>query len=297
MTASLWEQLTRQWPRLGPPLRPCAEDLATAQAAVDEWALRSRGASAAATALIFGVTPELRQLRWPVGTRVIAADRSTAMIRSIGATCSFVVQADWCRLPLANGTCDLAFGDASFTQLNVEQAAQVMREAARVLRPGGMLVTRVFVRPDVDESPDEAWEELFAGRVGSFHAFKLRLLASLHDGEGHVKIADAWAYFAKRCACPQALADQLGWPVEHIQTIDAYRGQSTTYWLPTIGEFREVAEWAFEELACSVPRYEVGARCPTFVLRVRPTAKTVTSHRVRSRHGGIRTVPWKTYST
>src|SRR4051812_48386110 len=156
-TVPLWEQLARQWARLGPPLRPSDEDVATAQSVVDEYARRTRGR--AGTALILGVTPELRSLRWPVGIRVLAADLSLGMIRGVGqragtaAAGGWLVQGDWCRLPLADASCDLAFGDACLAQLRACRATAVLHETARALAPGGTLAMRLFLRPDVDETP------------------------------------------------------------------------------------------------------------------------------------------------
>jgi SAM-dependent methyltransferase len=282
MTVPLWEQLARQWALLGSPLRPSAEDVATAQAVVDASADRSRpDGRAALTALILGVTPELRSLKWPPGTRVLASDLSMAMIRGVGSGGEVVsdgdngnrgrrgtVQADWCHLPLASASCDLAFGDASLAQLKAWRAAELLREAARVLGTDGLLVMRMFIRPDVNEQPDAVWEQLLAGQIGNFHTFKLRLLAALQT-DAEVRVVDAWAYFAAKCNCPTALARKLGWPEAQVRTIEAYRGQSTVYWLPTLAEFRTMAATEFDELSCAWPAYEMGDRCPTFVLRPR----------------------------
>src|SRR5207248_8807639 len=87
-----WTEIARQWERVGPPLRPCAEDVAIYQSEVDRWS-RAHGAP---RALILGVTPELYRLRWPAGTDLAAADHTRSMIDAVWpGPRSAVVCADW----------------------------------------------------------------------------------------------------------------------------------------------------------------------------------------------------------
>lgn len=270
--APLWEQQARQWAQVKPPLRPSAADLAWAQQAIDRCAV---GREPAPAALVLGVTPELAALRWPAAGLVLGADLSMPMIRGLWPGTNgdgvrrVAVQADWLALPLARHSCDLVLGDGCYVTLRRALASPLTQSVHRVLKAGGTFLIRVYVRPDVDVAPAAVWEQLLAHRFGSFHIFKFRLLMSLHDGAGEVRVADAWEYFASRCAQPAHLAGRLGWPLDEVRTIGAYRGQAAVYWFPTVAEFRaRVAAW-FEEIACLWPDYEMGELCPTFVLKAR----------------------------
>ena len=268
----LWEQHARQWSWVKPPLRPGAEDLVWIQEVLSRW---PPPPSPGPTALILGVTPELTTLNWPAGSQVVASDLSRAMIRGVWPTDRMpgigkgAFQADWFALPLGDQSCDLVCGDCPLVVLRGAQAAPLVRSVRRVLKVGGTFVLRVFVRPEMDERPEGVWEHLMARRIGNFHVFKFRLLMSLRRDRGEVWVADAWDFFESRCPSVETLARHLGWPVEEVQTIQAYRGQAAIYWYPTVAEFRALATSGFEETACLWPTYEMGDRCPTFVLRRR----------------------------
>jgi hypothetical protein len=170
-------------------------------------------------------------------------------------------------LPLADRSCHVILGDGCFAALRYAQRFDLARSIARVLRDDAPFVLRMFVRPDVDDRPDDVWGRLVAGGFGSFHVFKFHVLMSLRDANGDVCVNDAWEFFDSRCASVTGLAERLGWSVDVIETIGAYRNQATVYWFPSLAQQREVFQGVFDELACTWPRYEMGDRCPTFVLR------------------------------
>jgi SAM-dependent methyltransferase len=178
-----------------------------------------------------------------------------------------VAQADWLALPLAGAACDLVLSDCGFANVPRAGVGALAESVRRVLRPDGVLTTRMFLRPDDPEQPDDVWEHLIAGEIGGFAAFKLRLLMALCRDDGDVRVADGWAYFESRGPDVDALAEHLDWPPATIRTIEAYRDQPTVYWFPTLAQFRAVVSRSFDETACQWPDYELGERCPTFVLR------------------------------
>lgn len=266
----LWEIQAGQWTRLGQPLRPGDDDIARVQESIDE---RVRTGGDATTALILGVTPELVHRRWPEHATVLATDRSMVMIKGVGLAADSAVrrpsvtQADWLALPLAGASCDLVLSDCGFANVPAVSAVALAGSIRRVLRDDGVLTTRMFLRPDDREEPDEVWEELVHGRIGTFSAFKLRLLMALCGEDGDVCVATGWDHFESRCPDIDGLAEHLAWPAAEVRTIEAYRGQETLYWFPTLGQFRAMVSREFDERACHWPGYELGERCPTFVLR------------------------------
>src|SRR3954454_13560901 len=102
-----WSLNAQRWALLGPPLRPSLEDTAAAVKALARWG------DVPARAMVLGVTPELVTLPWPAGSIVYAVDRVRPMIDHVlppGPDRQAIV-ADWCDLPLAARSIDVAVGD------------------------------------------------------------------------------------------------------------------------------------------------------------------------------------------
>ncbi len=275
----LWERQVAAWNRLGPPLRPSAEDLAGYEAAVEAWS-RQHGTP---RGLVLGATPELARLPWPGGANVLAVDRSPEMIRHIwpghpapgqGGLCG-----DWLNLPLPDHSRDLVLGDGPFTQLDYPKGyRRVARSIRRVLARNGRVVIRFFIRPDVKEPPEGVLTDLWNGRIQSFHSFKLRLAMSLQEHvEQGVELQAIWGYWAE-AANPRDLASRLGWTPEVISTMENYRGLAVRYTFPTLDQLRHVFEPEFAISKCHWPRYDLGERCPTLTFES-STAATHSDNR------------------
>jgi hypothetical protein len=249
-------------------LRPAPEDIAILERAVWRWHMAQ--SSSSVSALLLGVTAEIASLRWPRAVRLIAADHSLAMIRGLwpGAALGFpALCAEWDALPLGDASQDLVAGDGCLSTLIYPGGYEsVVRELGRVVRAGGMLALRFFTRPAISEPLDAAFADLRAGRIGNFHVFKWRLAMALHGTlEQGVRLADIWNAWHAQVPDPGALSAQLGWPLPAVLTIDVYREVATRYTFPTLAEVRAVLSGAFAEVECTVPRYELGERCPTVI--------------------------------
>lgn len=258
-----WSRHAHQWASVGSPLRPCAEDIEVAAGLVRESFV---GQARKLTALVLGVTPELATMNWPEETRVLAADRSIDMIRSVWpgvegqAMCG-----NWLQLPIHCGHVDCIVGDGCTTVLDSPaRQDELASELARLLPVSGCLVLRLFVRPPERESPEMVVDQLLGGRIGSFHAFKWRLaMALVSEPEGAVAVGEIWRFWCEMNIEPRELADRLSWPVEEIATIEAYRNASACYSFPTLEQVRAAFRPWFVEKHCLVPDYELGERCPT----------------------------------
>ena len=212
-------------------------------------------------------------MRWPAGTRVLAVDQSRAMIGAVwpGARLGFSAAcARWTELPLSAASRDIAIGDGCFSSLSGAAYGAMTRSVRRVLRPAGLFVMRFFNRPEESESATRVFADLSEGRIGSFFAFKWRLAMALHGAlaEG-VRLGDIWDAWHAAIPEPDRLASRLGWPLEKLSMMDAYRESDVRFTFPTLAEARAALRPEFDEIACRFGGYELGERCPTLVLRPR----------------------------
>ncbi len=179
------------------------------------------------------------------------------------------VCADWRRLPLDAGSVDFVFSDGCLSTLPYPAGyAEVAGELRRVLGDGGRCVLRCFVQREEGEPLADVLADLADGRVGGFHAFKWRLVMALQpDAESGVALADVWETLHAAVPDAEALCRRCGWSIEAVRTIDAYRGVDARYSFPALGALRGVLEDAgFSIYALAHPTYELGDRCPSFVL-------------------------------
>lgn len=265
---SVWKNQASQWERVGPPLRPSQQDHERLEDIIHEWTAKN----GAPRALVLGVTPEMARLKWPGGTRLLAVDRSQEMIDKVwpgypgpgeGVLC-----ANWLDLPLEKQSRDLVVSDGPFGVLRYpNEYREVLKGLHKIIQPGGYFAFRIFVRPEKEEEPATVYDAAMKGKIGNFHAFKLRLLmARQPDSRSGVRTGDVWKEWSDNGPGIETLSDKCGWPPEQIQTIEAYRGKNDIYSFPTLSEIREIVKAEnFSEINCSRPSYELGERCPTLL--------------------------------
>lgn len=264
--SAVWSRHSSQWRKVGAPLRPSAEDGALMMAAVAPALGRH---SDALEVVVLGVTPELVQLPWPAHTRLHAFDHSAEMIATVWQphprVPSAAQQASWQRLPLPDGSVDAFVGDGSLNALpTTGDYPEVLAELVRLLRPGGSLCLRCFIRPDARESLDAVAAAVAAGEVRSFHALKWRVAMALSEAPSFsVAVADIHAAFESAFPDRGRLSETTGWPAEAIATIDAYKGTQTRYTFPTMAALKAVCAPYFEVQEVLRGGYELAERCPT----------------------------------
>ena len=256
---------------MGPPLRPSDEDVAIASRSVAAW--REATARDEPSILLLGITPELWSMDTGARSRWIAVDRSNDMVRTVWPgpirPRDAALVADWRRLPCRAASFDLAFADGCLTNLPFPDGyASICEEIARVCAPRARWIARCFVQPARAESAADVLAELRDEGGGGFHAFKWRVAMALQaDASTGVPLADVYDAFADAAPDLDALAARRGWSPDAVRTIEAYRGLEARYTFPTLEQLRALfADCGFEILDVAIPRYELGVRCPTFVL-------------------------------
>ena len=248
--------------------------------------------------LLWGVTPEIAEMEWPQGARVLAVDRSEKMISVVWpgdiegkrkAICG-----DWFESPDMVECFDCVIGDGVFAFLNYpDQYKALLIRAHELLTEDGIVITRFFTRPPRPESPANVLRELCAGRIGNFHIFKFRLAMSLQsDVETGVRMGDVYNAWLEADVDRDELSSLTGWTLSEISTIDQYRDMETRRNFPSLEEFDELISEYFKRVDYCIPGYELGDCCRIVCdLREEIDMPVFTKAwaKIAQRHGVLRT--------
>jgi SAM-dependent methyltransferase len=224
--------------------------------------------------LLLGVTPRLADMQWGNGTTMLAVDASWDFLRGVWPGDipgrRRAVQANWRALPIRDAACDVAIGDGSLNVLPYPDGLRAGAGAVRqALGPRGLLVVRLYVRPDDCESPEQLAQEVAAHRVETFHQFRFRLLMAMQrsarDGVAVRDVYQFWHDLGLQNLHPTT----PGWSREDVEAIEPYRHSPTVHFFPALHEWRAALSDLYEELEVRPASYALGDRCPVIVLRSR----------------------------
>ena len=267
-----WSLAARSWSLHGSPLRPGEQDVDSYRQALTDWC--DENPTSPPRALILGVTPEIYRLPWPKGASVTAVDRTPEMIEHVWpGPRSNALLSDWREVPLPERSVDLVFCDGGLHLLDFPDGqARLCGELERLITPGGRFTIRLFVPPAVWETSEEVLDDLMAGTIPSLNSLKLRLWMSLQETPtAGVSVRQVWERLHSAAPNWSELAAKLGWPLEHVSAIDAYRDSHARYHCVTGEQVEhlmcEGTGGAFELDRVSIPSYAMGAQCPTLVFR------------------------------
>jgi hypothetical protein len=151
---STWNGNAVRWRHIGPPLRPCREDLQYVGRVIREESAAKRGVRV----LLLGVTPEFARLSFSRHDSLIAVDNNWGMIKNVwpgyprpgdGVLCG-----DWRALPLRERSVGVVLGDGCFSMMRYPgEYATLAHSIRRVLSPGGLCVIRFYIQPEQREQP------------------------------------------------------------------------------------------------------------------------------------------------
>lgn len=270
MSMSHWSRMAQLWRMVGPPLRPACEDIEIFQSVITQWAATH---DMPPRALILGVTPELHALGWPAGTTLRALDSSKPMVEAVWPDPpDAAILGSWADMPLATASCDMVICDGGFGMLPYPQGQVcLLRELHRVLVPGGIFAVRLFAPGGRTGSIENVFAELDAGRIASLDTLKLLLWGALHDDpEQGVRPREVVARILAAVGNFDRLADEYGWPIEHVRSLEFHRDSTAVYHLTEAAEVVRMATsdpGGFESHVIVEPSYALGACCPIVVLK------------------------------
>jgi SAM-dependent methyltransferase len=268
MTQDGWSKTHLRAMKVRPPFSPTEEDIAF----VREMTAPALSGPACKV-LVLGTTPALVQCDWPTGTEITAVDSSPGMVASFQphpSLASRALCAEWQNLPLDGGVFDAAAGDGSLNSLpTLNHYPRVFAELARVLKPDGALVLRVFVRPREMESPDEVVAASRAREFPTTAAFRFRLAMALAGEDGSVALAALHEAFDALVPDREALAAATGWPRADIDRVDVDRDSKVRFTFPTLERLASLCAGAFAIARLARGTYTQSAECPTVLFRPR----------------------------
>ena len=264
-----WERVATIWRHIGPPLRPSEQDIAFYREAVQEWTT-PRGIP---RVLLLGVTPELYHLPWPVGTDLLAVDRTQAMIDAVWPGPMESVQCeDWLKLTLPEASRDIVLCNGGLHLLAYRHGqCRLVRSLGSVLSDRGLCILRLFVAPAQPESPDSVIKDLLEGRIPNMSILKLRLGISLQKtGTEGVALGAIWRAIHDAAPDLKGLASELGWDVAETLAIHTYRDSSALFHFVTLDQVTNmfcVSPGGFEVHQVRRPSYPWGEQFPTIIFQ------------------------------
>ena len=235
-----FRKLIEHWSRMSLPLRPLSplpEHLGTLLPRPD------------AKVLNLGVTPD----HYGVGGDLTALDWAPEMIAHVwpGDTeTRRAVQGDWRQMPFAEASFDAVTGDNCLAMLAFPASVdQVLAEARRVLRPGGVAIFRVFLAAEPADDDDTLRAFGLTGCRGSMDALRWRMvMAQSHpDGDPNVRVGDGFAHLDRLFTREELTAAQ-GFTADDFARLEVYRDSETRFSFPTRARMEQLARAHFSRV-------------------------------------------------
>lgn len=178
---------------------------------------------------------------------------------------------DWLTWLAGDHRFDGILGDGSISSVaNPDELARLTHLIHDSLTPCGLLVTRVFTQPEPCESPADVFRALHQRTISNFHIFKFRLAMSLQPAPGSgVRLGDVWERWHEERLDEGELHAATRWLLDSIRTIHLYRDSPGRLCFPTPTQTDRLWDGHFTVESVFRPHYNMGDRCPTYVLRKR----------------------------
>jgi len=266
---SIWSKQSTRWSNVGSPTRPSLEDSAimTKQARLCLNYIKEP------KICVLGVTPEIIQLDWPNKAKLYAFDSSKDMIKKLWIynrkIDSQVSMADWNHLPLKKNSMNFILGDGSFTALQgIEEHKSVTREIERVLKNGGSLIMRCFIRPNKKETINQIKKDVESNKILNFGTLKWRIAMALTDSKtSTVQPSHIYNIFHETFKDLSKLTSYNKWTLDDISTLDSYANMSGFFTFLTESSLKQYMPKNLKFISKKIGNYELAERCPTMLFK------------------------------
>jgi hypothetical protein len=243
---SYWDNL-EFWEKLDAPLRPTSQVVSKFQ----EYTQDSD------SVLLLGCTKEL----YTVNDNVIVVDvnqRRIDMLKPIGR----VICGDWMNLTNElDCKVDTIIGDGSMNCVKLNDWQILIDRAKLVLNPGGKIVIRVFETPAIMRTLKQIKDDVLINKyTETFSSLKWDIAMYLAYSNCHVAVTDVYDMF-NLLFDKEELHMVTGWPIDTINTIDAYNNDTTVYCFPSEKQIRRIFPRIMRKQVLGYPFAE---RCPFY---------------------------------
>ena len=261
-TQASWSAVAQTWLLGGAPLRPIQADLLLYQQAIDACTAPAR------RVLVLGATPELCSLHWPQGCQVFSLDSSLEMQKQLwpGPRETAVV-GSWLNPPFSDADFDFIVCDAGLgIQTNFDVQVIMLKSIRRILRPTGLLVTRLFVPQAFSFTLDEIQARLNAGLFKNLEELKFAIWSAL-EVDGKVYPARVFRAIVEVSGGLERLKTLGRFPSEQVDALLIHEHNPGVYQKLTPEKLRQLAKAAEMKVDSeAIPDTPWGAGCPVLTL-------------------------------
>lgn len=181
----IWENNANRWRSSGSPWRPSDGDVRLYQ--------ELSGEKLNGEVLILGSTPELRDLASRFSARPVLVDICSSMINKMSTLLreakpvnEIWIKSDWCDAPLPEKFFDIVLGDMPWWVVSVWDQEKLRDKIASILKPSGLLITRVRLRDPLRINEDGVevigrYLRELDQDYGKYNAVGNKMVSHLHD--------------------------------------------------------------------------------------------------------------------
>lgn len=150
-----WTKLAQWWQKVAPPVRPSKSDIKV----YEGFLKRTIGNKGRPKVLIFGATPEMRDLAAKYKAETTVCDISSEMIMAMCQLMSHKkagqkeiwVRASWVTAPLRHNYYDVILGEGVTTNVSWKESNQWWKHLTELLKSKGAFITRMVYFPPKKE--------------------------------------------------------------------------------------------------------------------------------------------------
>jgi len=187
-TAAPWKIIADMWNTwFTPPSRVSKDEASKYKELLEKYKAK--------TALVLGVTPEIREALAELNYKTTCIDINPEMIKAMDSVLTVknpneqVINENWLDNTLKDKSFDIVLGDAVFPNVPWAQRTNLLNQVIRVLKPGGLFITRAFCMPKQKRFKDiNELMEHFSEKEPNYQAaleFVLELQILAYNSEDH----------------------------------------------------------------------------------------------------------------
>ena len=144
--STIWKEYIKNWEIYAYPGRPSEGDIAI----LKKWLKKIN----AKRVLVFGSTPELRDLLFELGCETYVIDLQMEMIEGMKQYMKHpndkenIINADWLDAPLQDDFFDAILGDLILVNIPLPKQPQLFKQIIRMLKKDGYFMPKILYQPD-----------------------------------------------------------------------------------------------------------------------------------------------------